>query len=56
MESVSLQAFANMLAEHPVLFNKSQLPSVRKQKLEALLDSKEKLECTCGMSVEVNSI
>ena len=52
-----------MLREHPILSNKSQLldfyqiiPSVRKEKLKALLNLKHKLESTCGVHVEVTSI
>ena len=56
MESVTLSTFANMLREHPILFSKSQLPSVRKENSEALLNLREKLERIYGLPVEVNSV
>jgi hypothetical protein len=50
METISPVTFAYMLREHPILFNKSKvpdfyqiIPSERKEKLEALLNSKHKL-------------
>ena len=63
MVTISPIAFASTLREHSILFNKSQLPdlyqiipSVRKEKLEALLNLKHILVRTYGVCVEVNSI
>lgn len=56
MDSVPSITFANILREYPILFSKSQLPSVRKDKSEALQEMKMKIEAMCGKNIDVNSI
>lgn len=56
MDSVPSITFANILREYPILFSKSQLPSVRKEKSDALQEMKLKIEATCGKTVDINSI
>ncbi|XP_068081450.1 uncharacterized protein [Anabrus simplex] len=56
METVSPLTFASILREHAVLFSKSQLPAVRKEKSESLEAVQKKLQAMCGKNLETTTI
>lgn len=56
MDNIPAVTFVNILREHTVLFNKSQLPNIRKGKSEALLQIQIKLQSMCGKNIETSAI
>nr|CAH7768025.1 unnamed protein product [Callosobruchus chinensis] len=55
-ENTELLYIVNCLKEHPVIINKSQVPSIKAQKNNALETLKNELESKCGKAVAVKNI